>query len=957
VAEAKYVVGIDLGTTNTVVAYAALDARRKKTAPEPVIFEVPQRTTPTEIEGLALLPSCLYAPIAGEVEQDPTWVAGEIARRRGGEVTGRFVASAKSWLSHGGVDRTAPILPWGTADETAPKISPVDASARLLQHVVEAWDDAHPEDPLALQEVVLTLPASFDDVARELTIRAAEIAGLRPTLLEEPTAAFYDAMRDVEAIREHVPQGSEERTVLVCDIGGGTTDLSLMAIAFAPKTAGGFTVRRVAVGRHILLGGDNMDLALAHLAEPRVAGASRHLEASELAQLVLACREAKERILAGRADEARVTVLGRGSKLVGGARSTTLTKEEVERVVLEGFFPADVEVEAGARRGAIVAFGLPYERDPAITRHVRQFLARHAAEIPRGIPDALLLNGGVFHATPITRALRGAIGAWAGKGTGARAGSVAILASGDPDLAVACGAVRYGFARRGLGVRVESGASRGYYVALAPEVRAQRGRQPEGPMTEGSSDKRAVCILPRGAKEGVRYDAEGRTFELVVGKSVRFDLYASDVARDDAGALVTLDGAEGDADAEGGAAYERLPPVVARLAASGKEASVLVKLGGELHTTGQLELSCAEITRADASREGRRFRLEFQLRDAAGSKIAPPTSLSPPSLAPASASTRPAMAASKLEQADKLLDKVFGKKADATPRETKDVVRDVEKVLGDRLTWTMETCRAVADRVLANTGARRRSPAHERVFWMLLGFCVRPGFGDPGDPARIERAFPLFEGRLGFPNEPQGWQQFFIAWRRLAGGLTETMQEGLRDAMDPIVAPKEAGLKPPKRIPEHGGELMLMLAALERVPVARRVALGEWIVEKTWTDDDSRLWTAIGRIGARVPVYASVHHVTPPRSAEAWLERLLRLRWESVSTAPHAAVQLARVTGDRARDVSERLRKEVEKRLVATNAKQTWIQSVRELVEVGEEERVAMIGEGLPIGLKLARVE
>ncbi|MBX3226022.1 MAG: Hsp70 family protein [Labilithrix sp.] len=923
--EPRFVVGIDLGTTHTVVAYAPIDSRRVKTAPDPSLFAIPQLTTPTEREDLLLLPSVLYAPVAGEIADDPTWVTGEVARRRGSEVAGRAIVSAKSWLSHAAVDRTAAILPWGGSDVA--KLSPVEAETKLLQHIARAWDEAHPDAPLARQDVILTLPASFDDVARDLTLAAARDAGLEPTLLEEPTAAFYDAMRDVEAIREHVvPRNpSEERTVLVCDVGGGTTDLSLMAIAYAPKDKGGFSVRRVAVGRHILLGGDNMDLTLAHLAEARIApshGSGERLEAGELAQLVLACREAKERILSSkkRVDEAKVTLLGRGGKLVGGARSTVLTREEVERVVLEGFFPADVEANAAApkTRGAIVAFGLPYERDPAVTRHIRQFLARHASELPSGAPDVVLLNGGVFNAAPIVRALKAALKVWAGEG----AKAPAMLPVSDPDLAVACGAVRYGFARRGLGVRIESGAAFGYYVALADEP----GRA-----------KRAVCILPRGAKEGARHEAGDRVFDLVVGRSVRFDLFASDVAKDEAGALVTI---EEDT-------FDRLPPVVANLPAGHKkEDAVRVRLGGELLTTGQLDLACAEVGGA-----GRRFRLEFALREGAARSVGP---IAPASLAPPAPVDKPKPPA-KLEEATAILDKVFAKKSDASPREVKDVLRDLEKTIGDRQTWTMETCRHLADRLLSNTGARRRSPNHERAYWLLLGFCMRPGFGDPGDPARVERAWPTFEGRLGFPDEAQGWQQFFIAWRRMAGGLTEAMQLAIRDAMDPLVAPKEAKLKAPKRVPEDGGEALVMLAALERAPAERRAELGEWIAEKTWTNDDARLWTAIGRVGARVPVYASVHHVVAPRHAEAWLDRLFRLKWESVATAPHAAVQLARLTGDRARDVGERHRTEVEKRLVAQGAKPAWIRSVRELAEVGEEERIAILGEGLPIGLKLAQ--
>jgi molecular chaperone DnaK (HSP70) len=908
---AKYVVGIDLGTTNTVVAFAPIDVKRKS-PPVPAIFEVPQLTANREIEDRPLLPSALYAPLSGEVNGDPDWVVGELAKRRGSEVTGRFVASAKSWLSHAAVDRVAAILPWGSTDESAPKLSPVDASTRILTHIRKAWDDAHNDAPLAEQEVVLTLPASFDDVARELTLQAAKDAGISPSLLEEPTAAFYDAMRDAKTMRALARSGDgQEQLVLVVDVGGGTTDLSLMAVGPDPeKKRGAFAVRRVAVGRHILLGGDNMDLALAHLAEPRIAtGGAAKLEAVELAQLVHGCRDAKERILSGDADEARVTVLGRGSRLVGGARGTTLKREEVERIVLGGFFPEvkDEGAEPQKRRAAIVAFGLPYERDPAITRHVKQFLARHSAD---KAPDALLLNGGVFNAPPIVDALVDAIGA------------PEVLPSADPDLAVAKGAVLYAFARRGIGIRVESGASRGYYIAVA-------------------EPKHAVCILPRGAAEGVRHEAGGRTFDLVVGRTVRFDLFSSDVRDDEAGTIVTNTDDE--------EAFERLPPVVARLPSSGKnEQSVPVVLGGELLSTGQLELACAE------KNGERRFRLEFQLREGGGSR----TSLAPTpsSLAPAPPSGTHAATSGKLVKGIEVLDHVFGKRTDATPREVKDVVRDLEKVLNNRLTWTMETCRALADRLLANPGARRRSPNHERAFFLLLGFCMRPGFGDPGDPSRIQRAWPLFDGRLGFPNEAPNWQQFFIAFRRMSGGLSAEMQTAIRDAMDAVIAPKDAGLKPPKRMPEGIDELIVLLASLERVPASRRTQLGEWLLERTWTDSDALIWTAIGRVGARAPLFASVHHVVPPKIVEPWIERLLRLDWTKVSSAAHASVQLARVTGDRARDVQERIRKEVEKRLATIGARDAWVRAVRELVDVNEEERVAILGDGLPIGLRLAAV-
>ncbi len=911
----KHIVGIDLGTTHAVVAWCDAPAPKGKKraptrAPVPEVFEIPQLVAASEIAPRALLPTCLYAPVAGEVEGDPVWVTGEHARRRGAEVTGRFVASAKSWLSHAAVDRLAAILPWG-ADEGTPRVSPVDASARYLTHVRDAWDAAHPHAPLATLDVVLTVPASFDEVARALTLEAAKAAGLTVRLLEEPTAAFYEAMRvSADVARLAHDAGGEELHVLVVDVGGGTTDLSLVAVK---EERGQVAARRVATGRHILLGGDNMDLALAHIAEARLVEGGERLDPLSLGQLVVACRDAKERVLGGGVDEARVTLLGRGSKLVGGARAVTLTRAEIESVVVDGFFP---RVERGAKperaRAGLVAFGLPYERDPAITRHVAAFLARHAEDLGDGGVAALLLNGGVFRAEPVAAAMRAAVAHWSPDGRAPH-----VLPNVDPELAVARGAVLYGLALRDVGRRVESSAARGYYVGVA---------------TDGG-DKRAVCILPRGAREGERHVARERVLELAVGRAARFDLYASDVARHDAGDVVTIDDD----------AYESLPPIVARLPSSGGGDRVAVTLSGELSATGQLVLSCVPV---DASRPP--VRLEFELRAEAPRTSVPPA---PTSIAPSARASAPP---AKLDEARRIVEHVFGKKAAATEREVKDVVRDLEKVLGERPTWPMDTVRALADVLLANPGARRRSPEHERAFWALAGFCMRPGFGDLGDAQRVSRFAPLFEGRLAFPDEARGWQQFFIAWRRVAGGLDERAQLAIRDAFDGVLAPKGAGFKAPKRAPHAQDEMMQTLAALERVPADRRAQLGDWLVERTYGDADSRLWSAIARVGARVPLYASVHHVVPAKAVEPWIERLLREKWPSLQAAPHAAVQLARVTGDRARDVSERLRGELVKRMVAAGAKDAWVQAVREHVEVSDDERREAFGEGLPQGLSLA---
>jgi molecular chaperone DnaK (HSP70) len=910
---ARFAVGIDLGTTNTVVAFAPLsEGTRGPTA----IFTVPQLVAPGEVEALALFPSVLYAPLEGEDATDPfgdaPWVTGVHARKRGGDVAGRAVSSSKSWLVHPSVDRAAAILPWG-GEEGAPKLSPVDAATRLLGHVRVTWDDAHPDAPLASQDVVLTVPASFDEVARELTLSAATRAGLSPRLLEEPQAAFYDWMGRAGAtgLKALLDATGGEARVLIVDVGGGTTDLSLV------RVTGVAQVERVAVGPHLLLGGDNMDLALAHALEPRLTdagsaraeGAHDKLDAPRFGQLVAQCRAAKERLLGDAPpDDAPVTVVAPGARLVGGTRTTRLSRHEAERIVLEGFLPV---VAGDARpqraRTALVGFGLPYEREVAITRHVAAFVARHAHEgngEPGRMPNALLLNGGVFRAARLADRMAEVVSGWGQGGQGA----VTRLPDADPDLAVARGAVAYALARRGLGVRIGGGSARGYFVAVG----------------EG----RAVCVVPRGAQEGVAYGTEGRTFALATGRPVRFDLFASDEVASHAGEVVDVDDER----------FARLPPVVTHIDAGPGVPEARVAIEGELSPVGTVDLACA-------TREGqRRFRLAFALRDTDGEARA---------TSPSRASELPAPSR-RLEPAWDLVDRAFGKaRSDATGREAKDLLRDLEKAMGERSQWTLEQSRALFDRLLPGARSRRRSSDHERVFWLLAGFCLRPGFGDALDAPRVAGLFSLFDERLAFPAEARGWQQFFIAWRRVAAGLDEAAQTKIRDFTDPYLAPSDAGLKKPKKPALSLDDALDMVASLERVAPGRRVTLGAWILERTWTDRDPRLWAALGRLGSRVPAYASAHHVIPPPAAERWLDHMLREKWDAVPTAMAAAVQIARRTGDRARDISDRVRLEIERRLVAVGAPPDALRAVREVAPVDERERAAFYGDSLPLGLRL----
>jgi hypothetical protein len=913
----ELVVGIDLGTTHTVVAYAS--ARGSESAQ---LFPIPQWVSRTEWRALPLLASALYRPLPGEMPDDKWqrdgFIAGAYAKERGTEVESRVVSSAKSWLSHAAVDRTAPILPWGATSAELPGISPVDASALLLAHLRETWNDAHPQAPLEAQRIVLTVPASFDETARELTVRAAERAGLKVRLLEEPQAAFYAWLerQSDEALTELVASNGADLDALVCDVGGGTTDFSLLRLS---RPAGALSVERVAVGRHLLLGGDNMDLALAHACESSMMAGSpeARLDPHRFGQLVLACRAAKERLLAADApDQAAVAIGGKGSQLVGGTLRATLEKSEVERIVLDGFFPPTARA-VGAHdrsRSGLVAFGLPYERDVAITRHLARFCEKHLAGRPG--PRAVLLNGGVFWSPRLVSRVLDVIQVW-------NDAPVIRLANDDPGVAVALGAVSFARALEGRGRRIRGGLGRGYYLGV------------EGPDRARS----LVCIVPRGAEEGVRYVAASRPLALLVGRPARFELFASEHP---------FAHAAGDVTAWDEEKFEPLPPLAVRFGDVRGAAPVQMRvaLEGELSPVGTLDLACVAVE-PDAGGQKPRFELAFQLR---------PSERPPPHDARAERfSSAPARSQRRIDEALRDVEKVFGKSnAETSPRQVKDLQRELERVLGERSAWSAEVNRSLFDELWKHHKGRRRTLDHERVFWQLAGFCLRPGIGDPDDPRRAAGLASLFSDKLTFADETRGWQAFWIAWRRVAAGLDEASQISLRDATDAFLAPAALRKKRLKAIRAEALDDMLdMAASLERVPTERRAELGDWILERTWTERDPRLWMAVGKLGARAPTYASAHQVIPPALIERWLDHLLREKWDELPSAAEAAVQLSRRTGDRARDIRETLRREVEQKLVRAAAREDWIRAVREVVPLADKDRAAFFGEGLPVGLRL----
>ncbi|MCW5889662.1 MAG: Hsp70 family protein [bacterium] len=590
-ADARYVVGIDLGTTNSVLAW--VDTRAEDgdvDAPAVQVLQIPQLVSAGTVAERPQLPSFVYLPAAGEMKPEglalpwaqATDVVGELARARGAEVPGRVIASAKSWLGAAGADPTAPILPWGAPDDV-PKRSPVDAATAYLAHLRAAWDAAMPE-PLAQQDVHLAVPASFDAAARELTVRAAEQAGLAGAhLIEEPQAAFYAWLgASGGGWREKVRVGD---VILVCDLGGGTTDLTLVAVG---EEHGSLVLERKAVGDHILLGGDNMDLTLAHVVRQRLADAGTTLDEWQFRGLIHACRAAKEQLLAhGAPEKAPIVVLGRSRKVVGGAVRTDVLRDEVEQTLVEGFFPlcGRDERPRAARRTGLREIGLDYASDPAVTRHVAGFLGRHRELAPDG-PSAVLFNGGVTHAARFRDRMLDALASWRGDG-------VRVLEGNHADLAVAQGAAVYGLARRGRGVRIRGGTARAYYVGVETAMPAVPGMAPP---------VKALCVAPFGMEEGsdaVLPDAE---FGLVVGEPAEFRFFGSSVRRHDVPGTVVEGWQPGE--------LEELAPLEATLDGDAGH-SVPVRLRAHVTEIGTLEIWC------DARAGGGRWKVEFNLRQQA----------------------------------------------------------------------------------------------------------------------------------------------------------------------------------------------------------------------------------------------------------------------------------------------------------------------------------------------------
>jgi hypothetical protein len=944
----RYVVGIDLGTTNSAVSH--VDTQKHPWQVDS--FLIRQLVAPGQVEALETLPSFHYQPSEGEGHGGALhlpWshdnyrsVVGAWARDEGGKRPGRQIASAKSWLCHSGVDRTAALLPWQAAPDVE-RLSPVDATASYLRHLRDAWNHHFPAAPLADQDIILTLPASFDEVARELTIEAAARAGLpRVVLIEEPQAAFYAwVYKHRETWHEQVTPGQK---ILICDIGGGTTDFTLIRVRRSPQFAEsekGVQFHRVAVGEHLLLGGDNLDLALARYVEQKLAPA-QPLDPRQWDVLVRSCRRVKEVLLGDEApDELGINLPAVGAKLLAGSLQVTVGRDEVCRLLMEGFLPRVGLTEAPqSRRSGFQEFGLPYAPDAAMTRYLASFLQTHrhagaeeepgsgelaATHHPTARPDVVLFNGGFFASPTLRARLLEVLAGWFRDAEDPDWEPV-VLDNEQLHLAVAHGAAYYGMVRRGEGVRITANLARSYYVGVESDPPA------------------AVCLVPGRTLPGEHIELPGSAFSLAVSQPVEFPLYVSSTRLTDLpGQLVEINAEQ----------LRALSPIrtVLRTKKRNESGNVPVTLHARLSEIGTMELWCSEIG------SDRRWRLQFDVRTATQTDL---------SAGESSGETAGVLDERSWQQCEAILEGVFA--PNGTDRPDGLMKRLASALESDRQNWPPSLLRRMWETLLGWEAGRRRSPAHEARWLNLVGFTLRPGYGMAVDDWRVAETWRKVRGGLAFGAAASRLESL-ILWRRIAGGLSAGQQQALAEPLFASVRDwhrrmskggRGKGKEKDKRR-EPGGaneasQVWFLLGSLELIAAPRKVELGEQIVDilKRGGQEGLRaalVW-ALGRLGEREPIYGPLNTVVPATTAAHWLTELM-LQDGSDHAVQLAVMQIARRTGDRYRDFDDVTRREV----LAWLAEQQAPEHLRQLVEAGgrldEEEQGQIFGEALPKGLRL----
>jgi molecular chaperone DnaK (HSP70) len=910
-------VGIDLGTTNSALAWVGPRGAIR-------IFDIPQLVATGELGRAPTLPSFLYFPTDAEREAQTThlpWdrapetVAGIFAREHGALVPARQVASAKSWLANPSVDRTAKLLPWGF--DEGPRLSPVEASARVLAHLRDAWNYVHAstngDRRLERQRIVVTVPASFDEEARELTVQAARIAGFEHlTLIEEPLAALYAW---IAANRRHINERLKDGArVLVCDVGGGTTDFSLIR---AKAEDGDLRFERIAIGEHLLLGGDNLDLALAVLVEDTLTkSGGGKLTLAQRQMLRRKCNAAKEQLLSDDSlDRARITILGAGRGVIGGGMTAELTRASVIDTLDEGFLPIvpPDDLPAKDRRIGLRELGLPYESEPAITRHLAAFLTRAESSSSMSRPDAVLFNGGFFTPAVVRERVLDALASWFGQ-------RPVVLENTKPDASVAIGAAFYAKLRENpaaaRSLLIRAGTARSYYVGVQA--------------SDNDAARSGVCVMPRGTEEGTTLVLD-RAFTVTTNQPAAFTLYSSTHRLDPLNAIVSF--------SEADEVHQHAPLVtVMRFGKRSRRVPLGVGLRAVFTETGTLELWCESRT------TDHRWRLAFNLRSTEADPLAADVEESPESEQSEDHVVIPDESAAA---AERLIRDVFAGDAALAPEA---LVGELENALGfGKHAWPLTTIRKLSDVLIEMAEARKKSAAFEVRWLNLTGFCVRPGFGSTLDAWRVSELRKVYSAGLAFPRDIQCQVEWLVLWQRVGAGFSSGQQ---RELAQRVAGQLGIGQRKPPRVnPQIERESWRLLGSLERLDASLRVKLGDELVDRLRRDarNASLLW-AIGRFGARAPFYGPLNSVVPPSVAERWIDRLVS---KGVTTDVAAAVvQIGARTDDPARDISDSARERTIERLASAGFADV-LAPMTEVMASSRAEATRVFGESLPEGLRL----
>lgn len=919
--EKCYIIGIDLGTTNSAVSYVDLSTTRKQIK----LFRVPQLSGPGEISELRILPSFFYIPGEHEIDRSSVTVSwssekkgftGAFARDQGSKVPDRLVSSAKSWLCHAKVDRRAAILPWSAAEDVS-RISPVEATAAYLTFIKDAWNHTRKDDEdqyAERQHIIITVPASFDEAARDLTVEAAGLAGIKNiTLLEEPLAAFYSwLIRNDKEWSRHIRPG---QLILVCDVGGGTTDFTLITLR---DKEGSPVFDRIAVGDHLILGGDNMDLALARHVETRLkeGGKSGAINIRRWQALCSQCRQAKEEILSGVAESRPITLVGEGRKLISGTMSATLSRKEIEDIILDGFFPLVARDEdlSEKKRLGITEFGLPYAQDPAITRHMVRFLERHRQDVKQILnidnvqPDLILFNGAALKPLVIQEKIRAAIRHWFNEVDEALP---RVMVNPEPDLAVALGASYYGLVKQGLGIRVGSGSARAYFLGVG-HTKDPSASQPE----------KAICLVERGTEEGKNIELAGREFHVLANQPVSFSLFSSSFRPlDRVGDLIDIDDT-----------LTPLPQIqtVIQYGKKARETKLPVKIEANYTEIGTLALWCCSTI------SDHRWRLQFQLREIERSQAV---------------SDQQVLEQSLVDKALYEINQAFSANADSG---LEQLIRKVSEVVGlQKEMWPLNFIRPVADQLIRLMDARKISSEHEGRWYNLTGFCLRPGVGDAGDENRLKVLWRIFDQGPIHNKNPQVRSEWWVLWRRVAAGLSAKQQRYMSQKISTLLRPKKGGEKI-QIAPQEHMEIWMAVANLELISAEDRANWGKFLLDQL-SPKKSRpqYWWAISRLGAREPLYGPIDRVIPAAEAGSWIKSIQGKNWRNPRPVGSALSQIARLTGDRKRDLDPDVLKQAIEWLSQYDWSGACMRILQEVVPVAGQEESALFGESVPPGIVL----